>query len=153
MAAGAVPDLLGRGVEFVFGWVGERPIAAGVLAGVCLLVVLAVVVRSRSQVLDPVRMFTGPQRVEGFARAGGRCELDGWIPGLRCRRPAQHGDHFHPWSRGGATSMNNFVAACAPCNMSKSNRVPAPWLGWVIRARRRRYFPAGVPRRPGEKYS
>ena len=133
-------------------WVLEHPVAVGVAAGLVLMFVLAATIRSRTGTLDPVRMYSPQQRSEGFARAGHRCELDGWLPGLRCRRPAEHGDHHHPWSKGGATSMENFVAACARCNMSKSNRVPTFWQGWLIARRRRRYFPAGIRRRPGERY-
>jgi 5-methylcytosine-specific restriction endonuclease McrA len=133
-------------------WLLGHPVVVGVAAALVLLLVVATAIRSRTGTLDPVRMYSSQQRIEGFARAGNRCELDGWLPGLRCRRPAQHGDHHHPWSKGGATSMNNFVAACATCNMSKSNRMPAFWQGWLIARRRRRYFPAGVRRRPGERY-
>lgn len=28
-------------------------------------------------------------------------------------RPAEHGAHFYPWSKGGSSSLQNFVAACA----------------------------------------
>ncbi len=61
---------------------------------------------------DPVRRFTRQQRREGMSRAGGLCELEGRFR-RRCSRPAEHGDHFYPWSKGGATSMQNFVATCA----------------------------------------
>ncbi len=33
-------------------------------------------------------------------------------------------DHVVPRSRGGRTTWENVVAACAPCNLTKSNRLP-----------------------------
>lgn len=33
-------------------------------------------------------------------------------------------DHVIPRSKGGQTSWSNVVAACAPCNLRKSNRLP-----------------------------
>ncbi len=33
-------------------------------------------------------------------------------------------DHVIPRSRGGRTTWNNVVTACAPCNLRKSNRLP-----------------------------
>lgn len=149
MLADRVSQVADRGL----GWLADNPAAVPFAVAAALLVLVVVRLRSRVGALDPVRMYSSQQRAEGFARAENRCEMDGWLPGLRCRRPAQHGDHFHPWSKGGATSMSNFVAACATCNMSKSNRMPAPWQGWLIAARRRRYFPAGIPRRPGQRYT
>ena len=34
-------------------------------------------------------------------------------------------DHVIPKSRGGRTSWNNVVAACGPCNLKKSNKMPS----------------------------
>lgn len=100
---------------------------------------------------DPVRLYSHEDRQVGFKRAKGRCEMDGWF-WMRCHRKAEHGDHWFPHSKGGATSMANFVAACAPCNLAKSNR----WPGWGhssrIAWRRRSYFPRGFTVRPGERY-
>jgi hypothetical protein len=36
-------------------------------------------------------------------------------------------DHVIPHSRGGPTTQENLVAACAPCNRSKSDRTPEEW--------------------------
>jgi len=36
-------------------------------------------------------------------------------------------DHIVPMSRGGATSRNNLVAACAKCNVSKSDESLEAW--------------------------
>lgn len=53
-----------------------------------------------------------------------------------CGRPAATVDHVLPVSRGGPSSWDNVVAACAPCNGAKADRTPeqaamplrhAPW--------------------------
>ncbi|WP_458117131.1 HNH endonuclease signature motif containing protein [Arthrobacter sp. D2-10] len=54
----------------------------------------------------------------------------------RCSRPAEHGDHFYPWSKGGSTSLQNFVAACSRCNRSKGARIPSPSAQRRIERRR-----------------
>jgi len=41
-----------------------------------------------------------------------------------CGAPAQHVDHVHPRSQGGGDELDNLVAACAPCNLSKGARTP-----------------------------
>nr|WP_246223658.1 HNH endonuclease signature motif containing protein [Pseudarthrobacter psychrotolerans] len=57
----------------------------------------------------------------------------------RCSRPAEHGDHFYPWSKGGSTSLQNFVAASARCNRTKGARIPSPGQQGRIEPRRRGY--------------
>ena len=99
---------------------------------------------------DPQRMFTATQRTTGFARAGGRCELE-VLPFIRCSRSPSHGDHYIPWSKGGATTMGNFVAACRSCNLRKSDSVPSAFATWRLERRRKKYFPDGVPVRVGER--
>ncbi|MFS0884979.1 HNH endonuclease [Aeromicrobium sp. 179-A 4D2 NHS] len=102
-------------------------------------------------VKDPQRMYTKDQRRQGADRAEGRCEMES-VWWLRCPRPGEHGDHFYPHSLGGATSMANFVWACAKCNIAKSNHVPTIWQKIRLERRRRRYFPEDVPTDVGEKY-
>ncbi|MFC4225488.1 HNH endonuclease [Lysinibacter cavernae] len=70
--------------------------------------------------------------------------------GRRCTRTAQHGDHFFPWTKGGATSMRNYVAACAKCNLSKSSKTPTRLEKFRIEHRRRKYFGNAVDRTVGE---
>jgi len=47
-------------------------------------------------------------------------------------------DHVIPRSRGGRTTWENVVAACAPCNLKKANRLPQDI----------RMFPAQAPFQP-----
>lgn len=100
---------------------------------------------------DEDRLYSKQDRMIGFARAGGRCEMDGFLWFLRCSREAKHGDHHYPHSKGGATTMQNFVAACVRCNTSKGAKVPTLMQTKRIQNRRRRYFPKGVPVIAGER--
>lgn len=101
---------------------------------------------------DPRRLFTGEERRAGFRRAGYRCEFDAWFGLTRCRRPAEHGDHWWPHARGGATSMANLVAACARHNTAKGAVIPTSARTRRIARRRRGYFPGHEPGRPGQRY-
>lgn len=100
---------------------------------------------------DGERLYTSRDRRIGFARAGNRCEMDGYFWFLRCKREAKHGDHHYPHSRGGATSMQNFVAACVRCNTSKGAKIPTRSATKRMERRRRKYFPKGVPVTVGER--
>lgn len=116
-----------------------RSLFDGVVAAVTVPGVAAVVLGITAAIIssrdlrrrDPVRRFTRQQRREGMARAGGLCELEAGF-GRRCGRPAEHGDHFYPWSKGGSTSLRNFVAACARCNRANvpGSRLRASSGGW-----------------------
>ncbi|MGX1162036.1 HNH endonuclease [Arthrobacter sp. SLBN-100] len=132
-------------VEGVFAAVALPGVAAAVL-GIAAAVVTSLDVRRR----DPLRRFTRQQRREGMARAGGRCELEAGF-GRRCGRPAEHGDHFYPWSKGGSTSLQNFVAACAGCNRAKRARVPSPGQQRRMERRRRDYLPPSSSLSVGER--
>lgn len=132
--------------------VQANPLVAGALLMAVLIAAVGRRRRGAPRSMDPTRLFTSSQRSEGFARAGGRCELES-IPFFRCRRKSSHGDHHYPWSKGGATSMANFTAACAKCNTSKGAKVPSWWSTQRMEARRRRYFPAGSPVKAGERFA
>jgi hypothetical protein len=133
--------------------VTANPMPIAVIAGIVVLIYAArAAARNRPVATDPSRLFSAVQRTEGFARAGGRCELDGFFF-TRCKGKAHHGDHHYPWSRGGSTSMTNFVAACARCNTSKGAKIPTAWATMRMEARRRKYFPQGVPVKAGERFA
>ena len=137
--------------SFLFSKAVEHPVLLAIAAFIVLVSLIHRVQRSRKKPTDPTRLFSAAQRVEGFARAGNRCELE-TIPFVRCRRDAHHGDHFMPWSKGGSTSMGNFVAACAKCNTSKGSKVPTGFATFRLELRRRHYFPRGMSVKPGELY-
>lgn len=116
-------------------------LAAAALPGlfVVVLTIVTAVIRARDiKRRDPVRRFSRQQRREGMARAGGQCEMESGLR-RRCPQPAEHGDHFYPWSKGGSTSLDNFVAACARCNRTKGAGVPAPGQQARMERRRRAY--------------
>ena len=128
-------------------------VAAAALPGVAAVVlgIVAAVLTSRDgRRRDPVRRFTRQQRREGMARAGGQCELEAGF-GRRCTRPAEHGDHFYPWSKGGSTSLQNFVAACARCNRAKRARIPSPGQQQRLERRRRDYVTSDALVSVGER--
>lgn len=98
---------------------------------------------------DPQRMFNGQQRKLGHDRASRRCEMDNWLF-MRCRADSKEADHHYPHTRGGASSMENLVAACMKHNRSKSAKMPTRLATWRITRRRKRYFPAGDRLAPGQ---
>lgn len=106
-----------------------------------VLIIAAAVINVRDvRRRDPVRRFTRQQRRAGMARAGGVCEMETGFA-RRCSRAAEHGDHFYPWSKGGSTSLQNFVAACSRCNRAKGARIPSPSQQLRLERRRRTYVP------------
>ena len=129
------------------------PVAvAPVVAMALFAVVGAIMTAQDARRRDPVRRFTRQQRRDGMVRAGGLCELEAGFR-RRCSRPAEHGDHFYPWSRGGATSLQNFVAACARCNRRKGARLPSPGRQRRLERRRREYLPPSDSPAAGERRS
>ena len=129
-------------VSDIFRGMFDAVLAAAALPGllVVALTIAAVIIRSQDvRRRDPVRRFTRQQRREGMTRAGGQCEMEAGFR-RRCSRPAEHGDHFYPWSKGGSTSLQNFVAACARCNRAKSARIPSPGQQERMERRRRDYL-------------
>lgn len=139
-------------MHIVMSFAADHPrLAQGALAVVIVTALCLVAMTHRPRRRDPQRLFTASERAESFRRAQGRCEYDSWML-LRCRRSAEHADHLHPWSRGGATTLRNCVAACARCNLRKSAKTLPRWRIHLIELRRGRYFPPGVDRRLGERY-
>lgn len=123
------------------------PLVVAVVLGIAAAVIAGRDVRRR----DPVRRFTRQQRREGMARANGLCELEAGL-GRRCGRTAEHGDHFYPWSKGGSTSLQNFVAACARCNRAKRANIPSPGQQRRMERRRREYLPPSSSVSVGERH-
>lgn len=142
-----------EGVWWVVDFVLTYPLyAITAVAVVCLPMALS----SLSTLLprrihtDPQRLFTNQQRSIASSRAGGRCEME-TIFFTRCRRLGAAGDHWYPWSLGGATTMDNQVWACTSCNSSKGARIPTFWQTARLEMRRRRYFPPDASLRPGDR--
>jgi 5-methylcytosine-specific restriction endonuclease McrA len=148
-AAGAGPSAVAGVLRGLFDGVVAAVTLPGV-AAVVLGIVAAVMTNRDVRRRDPVRRFTRQQRREGMARAGGLCELEAGF-GRRCGRPAEHGDHFYPWSKGGSTSLQNFVAACARCNRAKRARIPSPAQQQRLERRRRDYVPPSSSVSVGER--
>ena len=131
----------------------DNVVTAVALPGVAVIVmgVVGAFINARDvQRRDPVRRFTRQQRREGMVRAGGRCEMESEF-GRRCGRPAEHGDHFYPWSKGGSTTLQNFVGACARCNRAKRARIPSPGQQRRMEQRRREYAPPPASVSVGER--
>lgn len=129
------------------------PAAAIVLPGLLLGLAGAAALIQRSQDRlrrDPRRQFSREQLREGLDRAGGTCELEAAYR-RRCARAAAHGIHFLPWSCGGSTTMENFVAACSRHRRLWKFGLPSPAVRRRLEERRRGYFPAGVPVAAGER--
>lgn len=63
-------------------------------------------------------------RDEVFARDGRRCIYCGDGSG------PFHLDHVVPYSRGGASTLENLAVACRACNLAKSDRTPQE-MGWL----------------------
>jgi hypothetical protein len=148
-AAGAGPSVAAGVLRSMV----EGVVAAVTLPGVAAVglgIAAAVMTNRDVRRRDPVRRFTRQQRREGMARAGGLCELEAGF-GRRCGRPAEHGDHFYPWSKGGSTSLQNFVAACARCNRAKRARIPSPAQQQRLERRRRDYVPPSSSVSVGER--
>lgn len=129
-------------------------LAAGMAAPALMLAglgIAAVKQRSRDRLRrDPRRQFSPEQCREGLDRAGGICELE-TARGRRCTRAATHGLHFYPWSGGGSTTMQNFVAVCARCTRFRKPRFPSPRAQRRLEERRRKYFPPGTAVLAGER--
>lgn len=140
------------GIDVVRG-LFDGVVAAVTLPGVFVVVLMIVAAVTNARDIrrrDLARRFTRQQRREGMARAAGQCEMEAGFR-RRCSRPAEHGDHFYPWSKGGSTSLQNFVAACARCNRAKSARIPSPWQQERLERRRRDYFSPEGDLRVGER--
>lgn len=122
----------------------------------CLIAGLWIAARLRGAIhvprrpRDPVRSFGQSDVADARGMAGDRCEFTGFVG--RCRRQGGHADHWIPWSRGGASSRRNPVWACPRHNLRKGARRPGLIATARISRRRRRYYPPGEARRPGQRW-
>jgi superfamily II DNA or RNA helicase len=66
---------------------------------------------------DPRRRLSREEALELYTRADGRCQNCGVELGV-----TWHGAHLVAWSNGGATSLDNMQAWCAPCNLQLGAR-------------------------------
>ncbi|HEY3613845.1 MAG TPA: HNH endonuclease [Gaiellales bacterium] len=89
-----------------------------------------VVIRLLSYVRRPRAAARRITRRAVFARDGHSCQYCG-IEGVRLTV-----DHVLPRSRGGPSSWDNAVTACAPCNLRKGDRLPHE-IGMRLRSKPR----------------
>jgi 5-methylcytosine-specific restriction endonuclease McrA len=74
-------------------------------------------------------------RLQAAKRAKGRRIVREMIlsrPCAYCGGEAEHVDHVVPVTLGGTDAMRNLAAACAPCNIEKSDRTPDEWKAWRL---------------------
>lgn len=72
------------------------------------------------------RNFNTRQRTALFLLAQGRC--------FRCNEPLApsfHADHILPFSKGGATEVQNGQALCPTCNLKKSDKIESGFLNKI----------------------
>jgi hypothetical protein len=68
---------------------------------------------------DNQRSFTNAQRLAVFRRDKGHCQVRLKCDGAKVMWDDWHCDHRHPYTGGGATTVENGQVACTPCNLSK----------------------------------
>jgi hypothetical protein len=70
---------------------------------------------------DNLRIFTDAQRLAIFRRDKGVCQLRIKCEGSKLSWDDWHCDHRMAWTHGGQTTVENGLAACSPCNLSKGS--------------------------------
>lgn len=71
---------------------------------------------------DNQRDFTHLQRIAVYRRDGGICQVCIKCDGAKLTWDDWHCDHKQPWTKGGATTVENGQAACTLCNLSKGGK-------------------------------
>jgi hypothetical protein len=74
--------------------------------------------------LDPQRAFTHAQRQVIWLRDGKTCQVRTHCDGIECDWDNWHADHRTPWSKGGATTVENGQVCCPSCNLAKGANLP-----------------------------
>lgn len=101
-------------------WVERGPVEVETLRGIGFLFPIPDVIVLRAyNGLPELRVAFSRRNV--YRRDGFQCQYCGERPALSRLTI----DHVIPRSRGGATSWDNCVAACVPCNAGKANRTPS----------------------------
>ncbi len=68
---------------------------------------------------DNNRLFTHEQRLAIYRKDKGICQLKIKCKGKKCEWDNWEADHKKPWSKGGATTVENGQVACPECNNAK----------------------------------
>ena len=153
----AVQPFLQYAVDTMLAWVASPNFLNEFINYAILIVVLRFAYKAAKWTIRKLRKrhqrrmaraFASDMRAAGFRRAGGQCEFTNGMH--RCRNRAEHADHFYPFKHGGATSMQNLVAACSGHNLSKGAKIPSTFEKALIETRRKSYFPALTTVKAGE---
>lgn len=75
------------------------------------------------------RSFNTRQRTALFIAAQGHCQV--------CNEPLApsfHADHILPFSKGGATKVQNGQALCPTCNLKKSDKIELGFLNKIAKS-------------------
>lgn len=144
-------------VAFAMAWIGSPNFLSEAITVTVLFIFARAVFKSarwlfrltsKRRASRTARLFSGEQKHAGHRRAGGRCEFSNGLG--RCTNASVEADHFYPYSKGGATSMKNFVASCRAHNRAKSAKIPSSFEKARIEFRRKSYFPTLVSVKVGE---
>lgn len=102
------------------------------------MLMLAAIIGRRRRWRDPQRFFSWADKQILIAQAHGRCEHKNplWF---RCTRPGQEADHVIPWSRSGATQIDNGQLLCSRHNQRKAGAMPNRFYRWRLHRRRKKY--------------
>lgn len=80
--------------------------------------------RRRAREKASSNSFTAQQFQEQIKRQKNKC----YYCGKRPKKGKQwHVEHVIPLSRGGSNTIDNIVASCPTCNLSKGNKLPHEW--------------------------
>jgi len=86
---------------------------------------------------DIKRVYSSKEKQLASKLCNNRCEGTRVFGRCNYRGKNLQGDHWYPYSRGGATTVKNLVMLCPKCNQSKSNKIPSRFQTIALRLRRR----------------
>jgi len=101
---------------------------------------------------DAHRVYSSAIKEKYSQLCGNRCEGIGLVFRSKHEGHDLQGDHWYPYSRGGATTEKNLVMLCPKCNRKKTNHVPTFLQTNAIRFRRKHNlgYNNHTYRKPGE---